>query len=151
MWIRLLGRIQMSLGQEKKRTLPVSYSLPGEWQYYYVIIVVHFLNFLDLYLYFGAKIYVFPSFVCRAETLLPYWFKICKYFWTSMFFIAEFQFSYVVVKSPFFVYMTGNWKKQINSQLRHKNNCMILMSQLTELQFPNMQNRILSTAHLRFK
>lgn len=82
--------------------------------------------------------------------LLPYWYKICKYFWKSMFFIPEFQFSNVVVKSPFFVYMSGNWKKQFNSLLRHENACMILMSQLTELQFPNMQNRILSTACLRF-
>lgn len=67
-----------------------------------------------------------------------------------MFFIPQFQFSNVVVKSPFFVCTSGNWKKQVNSQLRHKNAYMMLISQLTEHQFLNMQNRILSTAHFRF-
>lgn len=35
-----------------------------------------------------------------------------------MFFILEFQFSKAVVKSPFLVYMSGNWKKQVSSDTK---------------------------------
>lgn len=60
-------------GARKERTLPVSYSLPGEFKYDYVIIPSGpFSIFFRSVQVFEAKIYIFPSFVCRAEMLLPY-------------------------------------------------------------------------------